>query len=102
MLYIPTSKGVKAVRPENIIRVQASSNYCKIYFVNEYPLTVAKLLQWFEGRLSGDFFCRIHRGHIVNRKFIASVSDDNKLLLTNGDLLQVSKRKKTAFRRLVT
>ncbi|MEI2737766.1 MAG: LytTR family DNA-binding domain-containing protein [Chitinophagaceae bacterium] len=100
-VYIPTNKGVKEVMTDNIIRVEANSNYSKIYFNNAYPLTVAKVLQWFEDKLPDNSFCRIHRGHIVNRRFIESLSDDNKLLLANGEQLQVSKRKKKAFRKLV-
>lgn len=102
MIYIPTNKGIKAVQPENIIRVQANNNYSKIYFNNEYPLTVAKILQWFERRLPDDSFSRIHRTHIINRLFISSLSDDNKVRLETGEELQVSKRKKAAFRRLVS
>ena len=100
-IYIPTSKGMKEVTAGNIIRVEASSSYCKVYFDNAYPLTVAKVLHWFEEKLPGHSFYRIHRGHIVNRNFIASISDGDKLLLQNGEQLQVSKRKKTAFRKMV-
>jgi two-component system LytT family response regulator len=100
-VYIPTSKGIKVVMTQNIIRVEASSNYCKIYFNNEHPLTVAKVLQWFEDKLPEDFFCRIHRTHLVNRMFISTVSCSYKLTLLNGEEFQVSKRKKTAFRKMV-
>jgi two-component system LytT family response regulator len=100
-VYIPTNKGIKVVMTKNIIRVEASSNYCKIYFDNEYPLTVAKVLHWFEGILPEGFFYRIHRTHIVNRLFISYISCDNKITLHNGEQFQVSKRKKTAFRKLV-
>lgn len=100
-VYIPTNKGIRVVMMENIIRIEASSNYSRIYFINEYPLTVAKLLQWFENNLPGTRFYRIHKGHIVNMQFIASLSDGNKVLLANGEQLQVSKRKKTAFRKMI-
>lgn len=100
-VYIPTNKGVKEVMADNIIRVEANSNYSKIYFNNAYPLTVAKVLHWFEEILPDNFFYRIHRGHIVNRRFIASISDDDKLLLANGEQLQISKRKKRYFRKMV-
>ncbi|MGB3007026.1 MAG: LytTR family DNA-binding domain-containing protein [Chitinophagaceae bacterium] len=98
---IPTSKGIKEVMTANIIRVEASSNYSKVYFMNEYPLTVAKLLQWFENKLPVTIFFRIHRGHIVNREFITAISADNKLILSNGEQFQVSRRKQTAFRKMV-
>jgi two-component system, LytTR family, response regulator len=101
VLLIPTNKGIRAVLPQNIIRVEASSSYCKIYFDNEYPLTVAKVLQWFEENLPEQFFYRIHRTHIINRLFISQISGDDKVTLRNGEQLQVSKRKKIAFRKMV-
>jgi len=100
-VYIPTNKGIREVKMDNIIRIEASSNYCRVYFINGYPLTVARLLHWFENNLPGNTFYRIHKGHIVNMRFIASLSDGNKILLANGEQLQVSKRKKTAFRKMI-
>jgi two-component system, LytTR family, response regulator len=99
-LFIPTNKGFKVVWPENIVRVEASSNYCKIFFDNDGPLTVAKVLKWFEEKLPVENFYRIHRGHLVNRKFIASVSCDRRLTLKTGEQLQVSKRKKSIVKRI--
>ncbi len=100
-IFIPTSKGVKAVAHGNIIRVEAISNYCKVYFENGYPLTVARLLHWFEVNLPNHSFYRIHRGHIINRHFISEVSPGSKITLLNGEELQVSKRKKREFKLLV-
>ena len=91
---------MKVVMTENIIRVEASSNYCRVYFDNEYPLTVAKLLHWFEDHLPEEFFYRIHRTHIVNRKFVTEISTNSKLRLINGEQLQVSRRKKGVIMRM--
>jgi two-component system, LytTR family, response regulator len=101
-LFIPTNKGLKVVMAQNIIRVEASSSYCKIYFDNEHPLTVAKLLQWFEKKLPYEYFYRIHRTHIVNRLFISNISGDSRLTLSNGEQLQVSRRKKNIVHRIAT
>lgn len=98
---IPTNKGNKVVMMQNIIRVEASSSYCKIYFSNEYPLIVAKVLHWFEDQLPGDMFCRIHRGHIVNRSYITAVSQSDALKLSNGDVIQMSRRKKQSYKVLL-
>lgn len=99
---IPTNKGHKLVMAENIIRIEASSNYCRLYFDNEEPLTVAKLLHWFEGRLPDEYFYRIHRTHIVNKRFVATVSNGSKLTLINGKELQTSRRKKNIVRKMLT
>lgn len=101
-LFIPTDKGIRVVMARNIIRIEALSNYSKIYFDNEKTLTVAKVLQWFEETLPHDIFCRIHRTHIVNKMFIASLSYDNKVTLKNGEQLQISRRKKNLVRERVT
>ncbi len=96
-IIIPTNKGIRIVLTQNIIRVQASSSYSKIYFSNEQPLTVAKVLHWFEEKLPEDFFYRIHQTHIINRYFVKEVSCNNMLKMTTGEQIQVSRRKKTAF-----
>ena len=99
-LIIPTNKGLKIVMTENIIRIEANSSYSKVYFKNEYPLTVSKLLHWFEEKLPYDYFYRIHRTHIVNRLFISEISCDSKLTLTNGEQLQISRRKKSVVNQM--
>lgn len=79
---------------KDIIRVEASSSYSKIYFSNEQPLLVAKVLQWFEDQLPGELFCRIHRTHLVNRMYVSEVFNRSSLALSNGDIVQISRRKK--------
>lgn len=94
-ILIPTNKGTKSVWEENIIRIEASSNYCKIYFDNDRPLVVAKVLHWFQENLPADNFCRIHRTHIINRLHIAGIKEQNILKLSNGDIVQISRRRKS-------
>ena len=98
---IPSNKVMKPVMEDNIIRVEASSNYCKIFFMNERPLVVAKVLQWFEDKLPTDTFCRIHRGHLINRLYVTDVTGSNTLTLINGDTVQVSRRKKEQYKGLL-
>ena len=100
-LFIPTNKGIKVVMAKNIIRIEANSNYCKVFFDNEESLTVAKLLHWFEGRLPDEYFYRIHRTHIVNRLYISTISGGSKITLVNGEQLQTSRRKKGIVRKMV-
>jgi two-component system LytT family response regulator len=99
-LFIPTNRGIKMVMIQDIIRVEARRNYCRVYFKNEYPLTVAKVLQWFEDHLPEDFFYRIHRTHLVNRLFISKISPANVVIMTSGEQLQVSRRKKGILTRM--
>jgi two-component system, LytTR family, response regulator len=96
-INIPTSKGLKVAMVQNIVRIQASSNYSVIYFNNERPLLVAKVLHSFEQLLPKGIFKRIHRTHLINRHFIIGLSENKNLELANGETLPVSRRKKRAL-----
>ncbi|MES2772687.1 MAG: LytTR family DNA-binding domain-containing protein [Bacteroidota bacterium] len=86
---------------KDIIRVEASNNYSKIYFTNARPLTVAKVLHWFEMNLPGDSFYRIHQTHIINRYFVKEVQCNNTLELTTGERIQGSRRKKPVLKMML-
>lgn len=83
---------------EEIIRIESRSNYSKIYSTCCKPFVVSKVLQWFEGQLPAEMFARVHRSHLVNRQFILQVNSKNirtDLIMINGELIPVSRRKKT-------
>ena len=93
---IPTNKGLYEVTLQNIVRIQSISNYSKIYFADKrHPLTVAKVLQWFEEALPGELFLQPHRTHLVNKQHITWVAITEKTLqLSTGESIGISKRRK--------
>jgi two-component system, LytTR family, response regulator len=99
ILPLPTCKGLVMLPVDSIIRIEAISNYSKLYFANGKSLVVAKVLVWFEKQLVGQGFLRPHRTHLVNRIYISSYVNGNGgcINLHNGDMIEVSKRKKTGF-----
>ena len=42
LFNIPYVGGIRFVLPENIIRIEASSNYSKIYFSNAKPMKIGR------------------------------------------------------------
>jgi len=103
-LKILTCKGMVLVDVSSIIRIEAISNYSKIFFTNGKTLVVAKVLRWFEDILEDKRFLRIHRTHIVNRSFIRDYANGTvrsasggTVYLSNGECIDVSKRKKPLF-----
>lgn len=99
---IPTDRGLRVIPASNIVRIEASSNYSKLFFSNEKTLTVAKVLHWFEDRLGEQLFYRINRAHIVNREFICDLSEDNNVVtLANGERLRISRRRKENILKLL-
>ncbi len=84
---------------EQIIRIEASSNYSCVYFADGKKLVVSKILYWFEERLPAATFARVHRSHLINTDFISEIKENKpcSLLLNNGDRIELSRRKKSDF-----
>jgi two-component system LytT family response regulator len=95
-LRISYDRGIRIVSHEQIVRVEALSNYCRIHFTQGYPMTVAKVLHWFESNLPGTMFARVHRSHLVNRIHIEHISTGRNgvVQLRNGERVTVSRRRK--------
>lgn len=96
ILLLHTSRGTEAVDCASIIRVEAISNYCKLFFSNGKTMVVAKVLSWIEEQLAGKGFVRLHRSHLVNMQFILRWDNERKatVILKNYYSIPVSRRKK--------
>lgn len=96
LLMIPYDRGIRIARYDEIIRVQGMSNYSKIYFTRGAPMVVAKVLHWFEESLPCEMFARIHKSHLVNKRYVKEIKGAGyrSLLLSNGDLVVMSRRMK--------
>ena len=83
-----------------VVRIQADSNYSRIYFSNGKTLFVAKVLKKFENELDQQLFIRPHKTHLVNSSFIQSFVKGTKasLLLSNGEYIPVSRNKRKMMR----
>lgn len=99
MLMLPTRQGIERINIDSIVRIEASSNYSKLIFTNGKAIVAAKVLHWFEKQDGMDTFLRTHRTHLVNKIFISSYIDGTggQICLLNGELIDVSKRKKRVF-----
>ena len=96
VLILTTSLGNEVVDCRSLVRIEAISNYCKLYFVNGKTLVVAKVLAWFEQKLAAKGFIRLHRSHLVNLQFVLGWDNITKaaIILKNFNSIPVSRRKK--------
>ena len=99
IIVLPTCKGILVIRVQEIIRIQSISNYSKLFFKDGKTLVVAKVLHWFQEQASLFSFIRIHRTHFVNINYIKSYggSKSGLLLLLNGEIFSVARRKKAVL-----
>ena len=47
------------------VRIEAVSNYSRIYFADGNTMVVAKVLHLFQNLLPETMFVRVHRSHLV-------------------------------------
>lgn len=103
-IAIPTSEGLDFIPIKNIVHIESSSNYSKIYLTEGKPLLVTKLLKDFEDMLSPFHFFRIHNSHLINLKYIKKYirGEGGQVIMQNGDTIDVARRKKEEFVKLIT
>jgi two-component system, LytTR family, response regulator len=106
ILILPNSTGTAVIDISNIVRIEAISNYSKLFFANACPasggsktLVVAKVLKWFDELLSDKGFIRIHRSHLINLSCINSYNNNNqhKIILQNQEQINISRRKRSSI-----
>ncbi len=82
------------VDASNIIRCEASSNYTKLFFINQQPLVIAKTLSACASAINNEAFIRIHQSHLINKNFIQKINADGHVFLKDGTVCNISRRKK--------
>jgi two-component system LytT family response regulator len=88
--------GISTFEPGDILRVQAQSNYCKIFFIdNGKTVVVSKVLHLLQKQLPPDMFVRVHKSHLVNKQHIRDTTGTSRRIveLTNGESISISRRK---------
>lgn len=98
-IAIPTLEGLQFIKIENIIYLEASSNYTHIFTTDKKKYIGSHTLKDFEDMLPPEIFLRIHNSYIINKNFTEKYirGDGGQVVLTNGITLDVAKRKKHEF-----
>ena len=102
-LAIASVEGLQFYNINDIVHLEANSNYTDIYLVNKIKVTASKTLKEFEDLLPSSFFFRTHHSHLINLNFIKRYikGDGGKIELQNGNYVDVSRRKKEEFLKIM-
>ena len=92
---LQTIKGKEMFSPVQIIRLEAQSNYTRIYFIDHFAVTTAKVLKQFEDLLMPAGFIRTHRRHLINKEHICKVRSNSCILMTDSSIAEISRRRKS-------
>lgn len=102
-MAVPTGDGLEFIQMKNIIRIESSSNYSRIFLSSGKPLLVTRLLKEFEEMLRPYRFYRVHNVHLINLNYVRKYvrGDGGKVIMENGDEIEVSRRRKDEFLKLI-
>ena len=107
--FIPGQTPVKIALPQlgsisfldvnEIVSLQADSNYTIIHKQDMQKNVITKTLKDFEDILDGNQFVRIHKSHIVNLKYVTeySTADGGIVKMNDGNVWSISRRQLDLF-----
>lgn len=98
-IVIANMEGFVIADIEDIIRLEASSNYTNFILMDGRKITVSRTLGEYEDLLADHGFFRIHQSHIVNLRHVVAYlkADGGKVQMSDGELLYISRKRKAAF-----
>lgn len=101
-IVFPSTNELKFLKPGEIIRIEAEASYCKMFLFTGGSFMVYKSIQYYEGLLDSKTFFRVHRSHMINISFVTQYLDrTNTIVLSNGEKVPLSVRKKKVFFKLL-
>jgi len=102
-IAVPTWEGLEFVLIRNLVRIESSSNYSRLFFTNGETLLVTRQLKEFEEMLTPYRFCRVHNIHLINLQYVKRYirGEGGSVIMDNGDEIDVSRRKKDDFLRQI-
>jgi len=69
-IAVPNSEGLEFINIHQILRIESSSNYSRLFLLDGKNLLVTRLLKDFEDLLTPYRFYRVHHSHLINLNYI--------------------------------
>jgi two-component system LytT family response regulator len=96
-IALNTGDGIYLKQLSEIIHIQSNGNYAKFFLEGvKRPMLISRTLKDFEEILAKSGFVRVHYSHLININHLVSfhTKDGTYVMMTNGDSIPVSTRKK--------
>ena len=92
-LSIRTLEGVHFLSLPELVRCEADGNYTCFFMADKKKVVASRPMGEFEALLDPAQFFRVHKSFIVNRLHIQSLLHQGYLKMSDGTLVEVSRRK---------
>lgn len=101
-LAIPSVTGTMFFATADIIRLESTGNYTRIYLNNQPEYLSSKTLKHYADILLQYNFLRIHKSHLINKKFITGYYNEGAVALTTNEVLPVSRQRRQEIKKCLT
>ena len=103
-IAISTTEGIEFIPIKLIRHIESKSNYSKLYLEENKTMLVSKILKDFEEMLVPYHFYRVHNSHLINLNYIKKYirSKGGQVMLQDGTLIDISRRKKDDFLKAIS
>ncbi len=96
-IVIPCLDSYEFVLTEDIVRLEGCHNYARIHMAAGVVLNSTATIGVYKKVLdSAQFFC-CHKSHIINIHHIVRYNKEGHVVLSNGESVPVSRRRKEMF-----
>jgi two-component system, LytTR family, response regulator len=98
-IIVNHSQGFSIIDIDNIVRLEASRNYTKIYLNGNTEIISSKNLKEFEDILNSKSFCRVHKSHLINLKYLREYSnlEGGTAIMSDNSRIIISRRRFQEF-----
>lgn len=102
-IALSTSESIEFVRIADIVQIQAEGSYSTLKLSDQSELLVSKNLGEFESLLEDHPFYRTHQSHLINLLRVRKITRlGNEIVMEDGSVAFLSRRKKNQFLELMT
>ena len=92
------SRSIEFVEVKKIIRAESFRAYCKLYIMDDQPITLSCPLKVIANKLSANqLFFRSHKSHLINMLYVKNYHTDKGIKLIDGSCVPLALLIKTEF-----
>ena len=92
-LVLHSQNGMESVQLDQLVYVEGVGKYQDLVVKDSIkPIQVRRSMQELENELTSYGFLRVHKGYLVNYRFVRRI-DEADILLTTGQTLPIARRK---------
>lgn len=99
IIELSVKDGIIFIKPDQIIRLEASGSYTMFFLENNIKHLVSKSMKEYEVQLPKPGFYRCHNSHIVNLKKVTKFLQNNGYFaqMSDGSVAEIARKNKETF-----